>query len=159
MVIYIRQFRNSRLFGTITRTAKQCYKALWQWYPQFLPLSVPTASLIMSCVYDSGHHTPPVHTPSPLLQHLTHTHTHQPPPTLSHQPHLHPQARHPHTSTMAMSGVKLDESCMTVYNEIQKGKKHLYAVFIIKVSWKKPFVMAGWVAISFSVSVWLSPCC
>ena len=33
---------------------------------------------------------------------------------------------------MAMSGVKLTENCMTVYNEIQKGKKHRYAIFVIK---------------------------
>merc|ERR1712154_262283 len=36
------------------------------------------------------------------------------------------------TLNMAMSGVKLTERCMTVYNEIQKGKKHRYAIFVIK---------------------------
>merc|ERR1711936_601384 len=35
-------------------------------------------------------------------------------------------------TTMAMSGVKLTEKCMTVYNEIQKGKKHRYAIFVIQ---------------------------
>ena len=33
---------------------------------------------------------------------------------------------------MAMSGVKLTESCMTTYNDIQKSKKYRYAIFIIK---------------------------
>merc|ERR1719435_259884 len=33
---------------------------------------------------------------------------------------------------MAMSGVKLTEDCMNVYNEIQKGKKHRYAIFVIR---------------------------
>merc|ERR1719483_559493 len=33
---------------------------------------------------------------------------------------------------MAMSGVKLTEKCLTVYNEIQKEKKHLYAIFVIQ---------------------------
>merc|ERR1712002_418863 len=36
------------------------------------------------------------------------------------------------TIIMAMSGVKLTEKCMTVYNEIQKAKKHRYAIFYIK---------------------------
>merc|ERR1711936_635318 len=36
------------------------------------------------------------------------------------------------TTTMAMPGVKLTEKCMTVYNEIQKGKKHRYAIFVIQ---------------------------
>merc|ERR1712142_1171145 len=36
------------------------------------------------------------------------------------------------TTNMAMSGVKLTEKCMTVYNEIQKAKKHRYAIFYIK---------------------------
>merc|ERR1712055_489847 len=34
--------------------------------------------------------------------------------------------------TMAMSGVKLAQGCMDAYNDIQKGKKHLYATFVIK---------------------------
>ncbi|XP_023327961.1 cofilin/actin-depolymerizing factor homolog [Eurytemora carolleeae] len=33
---------------------------------------------------------------------------------------------------MAMSGVKLTESCMSTYNDIQKSKKHRYAIFMIK---------------------------
>ena len=33
---------------------------------------------------------------------------------------------------MAMSGVKLTEACMTSYTDIQKGKKHRYAIFLIK---------------------------
>ena len=33
---------------------------------------------------------------------------------------------------MAMSGVKLTESCMTSYTDIQKGKKNRYAIFLIK---------------------------
>lgn len=33
---------------------------------------------------------------------------------------------------MAMSGVKLTEACMTTYNDIQKGKKYRYAIFLIK---------------------------
>lgn len=32
---------------------------------------------------------------------------------------------------MAMSGVKLTEDCNTTYQDIQKGKKHRYAVFVI----------------------------
>lgn len=32
---------------------------------------------------------------------------------------------------MAMSGVKLTEDCNTTYQNIQKGKKHRYAVFVI----------------------------
>merc|ERR1711971_21119 len=35
------------------------------------------------------------------------------------------------TSTMAMSGVKLTEACKTLYDDIQKGKKHRYGVFHI----------------------------
>ena len=31
-----------------------------------------------------------------------------------------------------MSGVKLTEACMTSYTDIQKGKKHRYAIFLIK---------------------------
>jgi len=34
--------------------------------------------------------------------------------------------------TMAMSGVKLTEGCMTTYQEIQKSKKHRYATFVIQ---------------------------
>ena len=38
-----------------------------------------------------------------------------------------------HTSlTMAMSGVKLTEGCMNTYQDIQKSKKHRYAVFVIR---------------------------
>ena len=33
---------------------------------------------------------------------------------------------------MAMSGVKLTEGCLTTYQDIQKSKKHRYAVFIIR---------------------------
>jgi len=33
---------------------------------------------------------------------------------------------------MAMSGVKLTSICMETYNEIQKQKKHRYAIFLIK---------------------------
>ena len=33
---------------------------------------------------------------------------------------------------MAMSGVKLTEGCLTTYQDIQKNKKHRYAVFIIR---------------------------
>ena len=33
---------------------------------------------------------------------------------------------------MAMSGVKLTEDCMITYQDIQKSKKHRYAVFVIK---------------------------
>ena len=33
---------------------------------------------------------------------------------------------------MAMSGVKLTESCMLTYQDIQKSKKHRYAVFVIR---------------------------
>jgi len=33
---------------------------------------------------------------------------------------------------MAMSGVKLTESCMITYQDIQKSKKHRYAVFVIR---------------------------
>jgi len=36
------------------------------------------------------------------------------------------------TLIMAMSGVKLSPKCMEVYNDIQKGKKHQYAIFYIK---------------------------
>merc|ERR1712059_20316 len=36
------------------------------------------------------------------------------------------------TLTMAMSGVKLAPGCMDAYNDIQKGKKHLYATFVIE---------------------------
>jgi hypothetical protein len=32
------------------------------------------------------------------------------------------------------SGVKLAEGCMEAYNDIQKAKKHLYAIFVIKVN-------------------------
>lgn len=32
---------------------------------------------------------------------------------------------------MAMSGVKLTEGCMLTYQDIQKSKKHRYAVFVI----------------------------
>merc|ERR1712059_11797 len=32
----------------------------------------------------------------------------------------------------AMSGVKLSPRCMEVYTEIMKGKKHRYAIFLIK---------------------------
>merc|ERR1712154_464172 len=35
------------------------------------------------------------------------------------------------STTMAMSGVQLTESCKTLYDEIQKGKKHRYGVFYI----------------------------
>merc|ERR1739838_1038954 len=39
----------------------------------------------------------------------------------------------PHTtSTMAMSGVKLTEGCMLTYQDIQKSKKHRYAVLVIR---------------------------
>jgi len=31
-----------------------------------------------------------------------------------------------------MTGVKLTESCMTTYNDIQKSKKYRYAIFLIK---------------------------
>ena len=34
--------------------------------------------------------------------------------------------------TMAMSGVKLTEGCMNTYQDIQKSKKHRYAVFVIR---------------------------
>merc|ERR1712080_35228 len=34
--------------------------------------------------------------------------------------------------TMAMSGVRLAEGCMEVYNDIQKNKKYLYATFLIQ---------------------------
>jgi hypothetical protein len=38
-----------------------------------------------------------------------------------------------HTSlAMAMSGVKLTEGCMNTYQDIQKSKKHRYAVFVIR---------------------------
>jgi len=33
---------------------------------------------------------------------------------------------------MAMSGVKLTEACMTTYQDIQKSKKHRYAIFVIQ---------------------------
>ena len=33
---------------------------------------------------------------------------------------------------MAMSGVKLTEGCLVTYQDIQKSKKHRYAVFIIR---------------------------
>ena len=33
---------------------------------------------------------------------------------------------------MAMSGVKLTEGCMITYQDIQKSKKHRYAVFVIR---------------------------
>ena len=33
---------------------------------------------------------------------------------------------------MAMSGVKLTEGCMNTYQDIQKSKKHRYAVFAIR---------------------------
>ena len=33
---------------------------------------------------------------------------------------------------MAMSGVKLTEGCMLTYQDIQKSKKHRYAVFVIR---------------------------
>merc|ERR1711970_1575865 len=53
--------------------------------------------------------------------------------------HTHPDiTRHStrpvnnNTTNMAMSGVKLTEKCMTVYNEIQKSKKHRYAIFVIQ---------------------------
>ena len=39
---------------------------------------------------------------------------------------------HHTTSTMAMSGVKLTEGCMNTYQDIQKSKKHRYAVFVIR---------------------------
>ena len=32
---------------------------------------------------------------------------------------------------MAMSGVKLTEGCMLTYQDIQKSKKHRYAIFVI----------------------------
>merc|ERR1711872_120075 len=34
--------------------------------------------------------------------------------------------------TMAMSGVKLTEACMATYQDIQKSKKHRYAIFVIQ---------------------------
>ena len=33
---------------------------------------------------------------------------------------------------MAMSGVKPTEACMTVYQDIQKAKKHRYVIFLIR---------------------------
>merc|ERR1711887_76450 len=36
------------------------------------------------------------------------------------------------TTIMAMSGVKLTQACMDVYNDIQKAKKYRYAIFHIK---------------------------
>merc|ERR1712154_634205 len=36
------------------------------------------------------------------------------------------------TTAMAMSGVKLTEGCMNTYQDIQKSKKHRYAVFAIR---------------------------
>jgi cofilin len=33
---------------------------------------------------------------------------------------------------MAMSGVKPTEACMTVYQDIQKSKKHRYVIFMIR---------------------------
>ena len=33
---------------------------------------------------------------------------------------------------MAMSGVKLTEGCLVTYQDIQKSKKHRYAVFVIR---------------------------
>ena len=33
---------------------------------------------------------------------------------------------------MAMSGVKLTEKCMGTYQDIQKSKKHRYAIFVIQ---------------------------
>lgn len=35
-------------------------------------------------------------------------------------------------ATMAMSGVKLTEGCLVTYQDIQKSKKHRYAVFVIR---------------------------
>ena len=37
-----------------------------------------------------------------------------------------------HSSKMAMSGVKLTEGCLVTYQDIQKSKKHRYAVFVIR---------------------------
>merc|ERR1712243_31147 len=36
------------------------------------------------------------------------------------------------SSIMAMSGVKLTEACMATYQDIQKSKKHRYAIFVIR---------------------------
>ena len=61
-----------------------------------------TSQLVLSCdLIELSHYTPPG------SSHTTTTSTRQ---------HT--------TSTMAMSGVKLTAACMTLYDEIQKGKKH-----------------------------------
>merc|ERR1712080_310216 len=45
---------------------------------------------------------------------------------------IFPLRHGPLISIMAMSGVKLTSQCMETYNEIQKAKKHRYAIFLIK---------------------------